>query len=57
MIPDLSIIYFVNILVTVEVDNKPYTLQFCDTGGQASWLIKAIYFCKNIIFSRLLPSK
>lgn len=49
IIPDLSIIYFVNILVTVEVDKIPYTLQLCDISVQASWLIKVIYFCPSIV--------
>ena len=35
-IPKSSIVYFVVILVSVKVDEIPYTMECCDTAGQAS---------------------
>lgn len=32
------------------MDKIPYTLQFCDTAGQASSLFKIIYLSINLIF-------
>ena len=53
IIPWLFIIYFVFLSVSVKVDKVPYTLQFCDTAGQAS-LFKYFHFVFiseiNIIF-------